>query len=219
MANRFLTLDEVAANAMTIVPTKSTEDRNIFKQWAWIALRDLGPSYDNIDVCTLYPSSHDLRKPQDFAMAMDIALFDSNDNELKYKFRRGKYRIHQQSIQTDTCGTVIELSESPFFFHMSTDTISDRVAYAVLRYFKLPVDKDGVPMVPETALLAIMSFIRYMWELKEGSDRLMIATTQATWNQERERAKGRFRNTNMLMGKQIAKEWMSLIGTPNFDRF
>lgn len=222
MPNRFLTLDQITAEAMSIIPGATSEDRLLAKTWAYIALREIGPSKDNIEVCTLYPQDFVIVKPNDFHSALDIGLFDAQGNEFKSQYRAGKKRIHQSrnlfldaGVYAPEIGSPIEISEDDFFFHISSN--SENVSYVLLRYFKLPVDDEGNPLFPEYTRLAIILFIRYMWSLKTGSRD--AAFNENSWKMARAEARGKNKMPNGLMFKQFAKEWMSMIPNNRFDRF
>lgn len=211
MAKRFLNLNEITAEAMSIIPGATTEEKNIAQTWAYRALRQLGPSKDHIEVCTLYPEDLVMTKPSDFHSAIDIALFDSTGRELAHNYRSGKKRIHED---LELSG-VITISEDDEFFHLSSN--STNVAYAVLRYFRFPVDQDGYPLFPEYTAIAISLFIRYMWALRTG-DRSFKAHEES-WKVVRMEARGQNKMPSGMMYKQFAKEWMSMIPNNNFYRF
>lgn len=222
MPNRFLTLDQITGEAMSIIPGSTSEDRLLARNWAYVALREIGPSKDHIQVCTLYPQDFVLKKPEDFHSALDIGLFDASGNELRSQYRSGKKRIHQSrnlfqdaGVYNPEIGSPIEVSEDEFFFHISSN--STDVSYALLRYFKLPVDSEGNPMFPEYVRLAVVLFIRYMWSLRLGSRD--VAFHENSWKMARAEARSKNKMPNGLMFKQFAKEWMSMIPNNRFDRF
>ena len=212
MAKRFLTLEEVTSEAMSIVKGATTEHQNIAKTWAYRALRQLGPSKDHMEVCTLYPEDFILAKPTDFHSAIDIALFDSSDRELTTSYRSGVKRIHQNLNELDG---LITVSEDDEFFHLSSN--STNVSYAKLRYFKFPVDQDGYPLFPEYAALPIGIFIKYMFALR--NDDRNWPTFEASWKAARAEVRSINKMPSGLQYKQFAKEWMSMIPNNNFYRF
>jgi hypothetical protein len=223
MAKRFLSLDEVVAEAMSIIPGASSEEQLLAKQWAYVGLRDLGPSRDYIEVATLYPEDLTMRKPDDLYRTIDMALFNSSNQEIPSKYRGGKLRIHSRrdtrldnyQVGSDPYFGAVEISEDDYHFFISSN--SEDVAYAKLRYFRLPVDKDGKPQIPEDSRLAIMLFIRYMWSLRTMSKDVSFA--EASWKQARAEVRGKNKLPHGLAYKQYAKEWMSMIPNLNFDTF
>ena len=224
MPDRFLTIDQVTAEAMTILPGATSEDRIYAKQWAYTALREIGPSRNNIRVVDLFPDDNlTFRKPDDCQSVIDIAVFNSNNNELRSKYRSGNKRIHQPrnvfvnlGIFVEEFNSIVEISEDAHFMYMSSTATSGHASYAKLRYFSFPVDDEGNPMFPEYTRLAIVLFIRWMWSMRTGE----INSNQAKedWKEQRNIAKSKQR-LNQLEFKQIAKEFNSMIQKVNFDRF
>lgn len=221
MAKRFLTLEEIVAEAMSIIPGATSDDELFARPWAYIALRQIGPNRDYIDVCELYPEDLTFKKPDDFQRVLDIALFDASGNELVNKYRFGGQRIHKR-YSSGTQTTVgsgqdlsIEISEDDHFFYMSSN--GSAVSVAKLRYFRLPVDAEGFPQFPEDTRLAVMLFIRYMWSLKNMMPD--VNALKMAWEEARNAARSSNKVLNGLELKQIAKEWISMLPNNKFDRF
>lgn len=220
MAKRFLSLEEIVAEASSLVKGAGAEERLLFKQWAWRGLRDIGPTNDNIDVVTLYPEDLVLRKPDNYNKAISIALYDASGNELFNNYRSGKYRIHQSrnvfvkdGIYRPEIDASISISEDENFYYLGSN--GSNVAYALLRYFKLPVNDDGEPVFPEHTAKAVTMFILYYWAIREGLDELNAKDRYKEARAEA-RAQGKI---NGLLFKQLGKEWNSMIQKYNPDRF
>lgn len=218
MANQFLTIDEVTSEAMSIVPGATTEEQLLARQWAYIALREIGPSSDNIDIAILYPDNFKLIKPVDYHRVIDLALYNAQDQELITYYRNGKKRIHvpyniyqSSEIYSPTVESYIELSEDAYAFNLSSN--AGTVAYAKLRYFKFPVDENNQPMFPEFTRYAVMMFIRYMWSLRMGDQQ--FGSYLAEWKMARAEARGKAKLPNGLLYKKLATEWVTMI--PNFN--
>ncbi len=212
MAKRFLTLDEVVGEAMSIVKGATSEHRNVAKTWAYRGLRQLGPSKDNIEVCTLYPEDYVMMKPSDFHSAIDVALYDSAGRELRCSYRSGNKRIHEDFSDLDG---LIKISEDDEYFNLSSN--STNVAYAKLRYFRFPVDQDGFPLFPEYSADAIAMFIKYKLALLNESRDWPVF--EASWKAARAEVRSINKMPSGMMFKQFAKEWMSMIPNNNFYNF
>ena len=225
MPSRFIGVDEVIADAMSIIPGTTKSEKLLARQWSYIALREIGPSNDFVQVCTIYPHNLKLKKPDSLQSTLDIALYDSGHNELYNNYRSGKSRIHakrrignstvEDSEQSD--GFAIELSEDDYSFNLGSN--ANNVAYAIVRFFEFPVDEDGLPKIPEKSRLAIMMFIRYMWTLRKNENRFDRDRAEVSWLNARNRARARGKMPSMLEYEAIAKSWMSMINKPNFDSF
>lgn len=222
--SRFVPLDQVTAEAMTVIGDADNKDRLIFRQWVYRALREIGVGKQNVEVCNLYPKDLSMQKPDDCTSIIDIALFDVNNNEMLYKYHSGASRIHQNrntyaadGTYSPSVGSIIDLSEDDYYIHLGSN--ASEVAYAKIRYFKFPVDEDGLPKIPEDQVFAITMFIRYMWSMRKNDNRSEIDQNRYTWLSEKAAAKARSKMPSMLEGKQIAKTWMSMISKPFFDNF
>lgn len=218
MAKQFLTLDEITAEAMSIVPGATSEEQLYARQWAYSALRELGPSDANIEVSVLYPENFKMMKPEAFHMAIDLGLFDSTGREILHTYKRGKSRVHQpqneylnNGIYAPEIGSFIEVSEDAYSFNLSSN--SENVAYAKLRYFKFPVDENNNPMFPEHTRHAVMMYVRYLWALRMGDQQ--FKSYEDSWKVARAEARGMNKRINGLLYKKLAREWMSMI--PNFN--
>jgi hypothetical protein len=221
MAKRFLTLDEVVAEAATLIKGAGAEERLLMKQWAWRALRNIGPTADNVDIVTLYPENLVLRKPDDYSRSISIALYDASGNELLNNYRSGKYRIHQSrnvfvkdGVYRPQFDASISISEDENFYYLGSN--GTNVAYAMLRYFKLPVDDQGNPVFGEHVVHAINMWILWYWAIREGKD---SREDEDRYKRARAEARSVGKMPNGLLMKQVAKEWNSMIQQYNPDRF
>lgn len=207
--DRFLTLDEVVANAMTVIPNAKKELRPYFNQWAWLALRQIGPAKEHINVAQLpYDAGEfSLQKPVDLVAAIDLALFNSRNQEIKYHLRPGKQRIHQVEKERNT----LEVSEGEYYYYVSSNANDFDLNFGLLRYYAMPVDLEGKPLIPEYMTVAIMAFCRYMWALRDGQNNGSIQLAEHTWRVEKARAQSIAKTPDMLEGKQIARTWMTMI--------
>jgi hypothetical protein len=222
MDKQYFTLDEVVAEAMTTIKLATDEEKLYMKQWAYRALKEIGPGQNNIEVCTLYPENLVLRKPDNYYKAISIGLFDTANNEYKNSYRSGVARVHQsRNVYTQTgvyvpeFNSIITISEDEFFFYLSSE--ANAITYALLRYFKMPIDENGNLMFPEYSVEAVGTFIQYKWAQREekGDWRDYLQS----WKASRAEARGRGKLPNGLLYKQLAKEWNSMIQKTNFDRF
>jgi len=222
MDKRFNTLDEVVAEAMSTIKQATEEEKLYMKQWAYRALKEIGPSQWNIDVATLYPEDLTIRKPDDFYKAIDIGLFNGNDQELAYKFRSGKEQIHQDpnvysenGIYVPQFDAVIKLSEDENFYYMSSN--ADNVNYAKLRYFKMPLDDEGNLKFPDFTVEACVSYIHYNWARREQSPN--IGLNLQIWKDARAEARGKGKLPHGIQYKQLAAEFNSMIQKFNPYRY
>lgn len=209
----FLTIDEVVANAATIIKPADRAARNVFKQWAYIAESRIGPSKTQIRVKRdIKVIDLTILKPNDFVKGIDIGLFTEAGRQIEYKYRPGAKRVHfdyERNLNMRNTHRV-DLSEDRVAYHLGSP--ADGVVFsASIRYYGLPLDDDGDPVFQENHLVAIMAFINYMWSMRENKNRLTVNDNRAVWKAERASAKSFDKTPDMLEGKEIAKTFNSMI--------
>lgn len=215
-----MTLEEVVANASTIIKDANNADRNVFKQWAYLAERDIGYSKAKekvdqfIKVVDLL-----ILKPSDYIDAIDISLFTKDGTEVPARYRPGVSRIHLDVERTSKFANqnTIDVSEDRYYFILGSEG-SD--IYSVkLRYWGLPLDEAGMPLIPEDHVYAITAFIDYMWSMRMNKSRLVVADKRQEWKIQMRRTASRDATPSMLEGKEIAKTFNSMIQRLKTERF
>lgn len=214
-------MEALAASTIENVPSSA---RAFFKEWIGEAIKQIGPSkawYSGPVV--LYPTDYMFRKPVDMYDPIDIALFDSSHNELKYAFRGFAKRIHASDnnlINTGQYvpeqGAPIDLSEDAYYFHLGTNGAA--VDYAVLKYWKMPVDDTGELLMTESNTFAIMMFIHYMMALRSGNH-IDKGQARNAWLSARNEARSENKTPSMLEMDEIARSWNSMIKKMRFKQF
>lgn len=216
--NQLYNIDEAIAFVMSSIGTSTHEDKTIFRNWTVLGLRQIGPDKADVKVAKIVPNENGLvKKPDDFTFGLDLSLFNSSGQELKYTVNHGGPRIHidrnvihDTSVQDATTGRVY-VSEDTYYYHIS----NGEVGYVLLRYFSYPVDADGLPMIREEDMIAIMAFCRWMWSLRKNDNRSEIDQNYDTWLREMDRAKGRRKLPDQITAKGIFSRWLSLVNHPN----
>jgi hypothetical protein len=225
MESRFVHIDEAVAMAQTLLPENFSKDKAVARAWAYMALRNIGPTSHWFATCVMKPNDNlTMKKPDDMWKAIDIALYDSAGCELRYSYKGLGRRIHssrsaalREGEYSPVLGAAIDLSEDVHAFHLGSN--GSCVAFATLKYLQLPIDTDGMPMIPEGLVLAIAFFIRWMWTVKTNENQSDREISERTYKMERAKA---LAESNMPSGielEQIGKEWTSLIGAPQFKSY
>jgi len=218
------TIDEITANISASIGTSTAEDRNLFRQWAVLGLRQLGPNRNDVKVAQITPNSNGLiLKPDDFVHGIDMSLFDSSGSEIKYNTNHGgtrihtdRFSIHDENNQDAITGRV-DVSEDAYYYHLGSNR--SVVAYALLRYFSFPVDSDGLPTVEEDDLMALILFGRYMWSMRKNDNRSEIQQNFDFWNSERDRRKAAKKVPSQIDMKGIAERYMTLLPINNDSNY
>lgn len=220
MNTKFVSVDEVVATAESFIGPVSATDRNLMRQWAYLGLRNIGASKAWVETCVIYPKELEARKPDDMYKAIDLALYNASNVELYFAFRGTGTRIHSpKNLQSRNqqylpeFGAVIDVSEDNFYFHLGSN--GSDVAYIKLKYFKLPIDENGLPLIPEDHVLAIAFFIQWIWSKRKGDNRSEIDQNKRDWKIERAKVRSANNMPSQLETDEINRKWMSMI--PNFN--
>lgn len=212
--NRFLEVDEVIANAATFIKDMSDEVSLIMRQWVWFAMRDIGPSYDLIEKADIQIIDGSAKKPDDLTgNIIDLAIYDCNGNELKYRYNYSGGRVHSGNENNG----ILNIYEDKNYVHISD---GDAVpAYISIRYFKMPLDDCGMPLVPESHLNAIVAYLKWAYYFREANDFSMIGFSKQVWLDERAKIRAKNKSVAGLRAEQMMKSWMSIIPNMKYNRF
>jgi hypothetical protein len=220
---RIITMEEVVANAATIIPKEDREARNLMRQWAYLGARELLSNKADIDVQEIIPDGNLVcLKPTYFLRAKDISVFDASGSELKYRFQPySKERIHinkRWNYRDDASYPMITISEDVDSYILDS-FYGDSVAQLFLRYYKLPIDPDtDEPYFYSEQLLALMMFIRWMYFLRQGNMG-QAGMAEKTWMKEQHKVKVKNKMPTELEAKEIAKGWNSMIQKKFYNTF
>jgi len=216
----YISIDTVIARAQTTIPNADSMDKNIWREWVWMGLQDLGISDEDVKSIVLYPHEGLAKKPDDMRVMIDLNLYDAADNQLSHRFRTGGYRLYDDTrIQTIT-PIPVDVSEDRWNIILGTN--GDNVAKIVIRYFSYPIDPEtSLPLVREDETMALVYFIRFMWSMRKDDNRSEIAEKQRMWYMESDRVKARKKMESLTpeKAKTIMKSWMRLIPDFNMERY
>jgi hypothetical protein len=164
-----------------------------------------------------------MKKPSDLTATIDIALYDTNDNELKYHFIPNlPGRVHPdrfalyEIVNEDNEQTYrVDLAEDAYNYHLGTN--GELVSRALIGYLAMPVDRQGMPMIPEGNLTAYKMFCRWNYAMRKNNNQSFIDQSYTMWLKERDRAKGRNKMPDVFRGKEFFKKYLSLFNSPRFN--
>jgi hypothetical protein len=211
--DRFISVEDVIANVATIVPEADDHLRNIWKQWVYLGMKQLGPALDDIRVCDIFPEDNSFKKPDDLLVIDDIALYNQNGDEYQYTYRGPGKRIHTATEPVNSMP--IDVSEDDYYIHLGTS--GDVVSKATIRYFGQPLDEDGLMRIPERYLNALMFYCAFMTEVRNKGSKL--GEFESLWKTERRIQRNLNRTPHPLQAKAIAKKFNSMINKVFYERF
>jgi hypothetical protein len=215
MAQIFMTVDEVVANARTLLDSNVDGVTEAFlRQWAYLAQRQIGVTKENIKTEEIPVEELSIRKPDDFVLGQDMGLYTAAGSEVTYVYEKRGGRVRGPKYEYSHA---IQVSEENHYYHLSSSATA--IACAKLRYYALPIDPTtGDPLIPERHLFATMMFIRYMVAMRNNE------REQSQYRQEWEKEAARARSKNILPDQLqfqngTIKRYLSIIRTPQRSTF
>jgi hypothetical protein len=209
----FTSIEEVIANARTIMESELDGLSDPFlRQWAYLAQRQIGVTVEFLDTVTINVVDFTVLKPTDFIRAEDMGLYNSSDNELGYIWEKRGERVHYAN---PTLNAPIYVSEDNFYYHLDSNSSA---TYAKLRYYSLPIDDAGLPLIPEKSVFATMMFLRYMVAFRNKErerDQYKLE-----WEKEAAKVRSKDKLPDQLQFQNgIAKRYQNIIRTPQNETF
>lgn len=219
---RYEELNSVIAEALSITPDVDAADWAMARQWAVTALMQLGTSEDEIDVCQIDAKNLILKKPPEMRSSIELSLYDANTVYIPHIMRSGKTRIYPDyrtiaaTINSQTIYPIpVDVSEDQDAFYLGTN--GENVKYALVRYFKYPLDDNGMPKIREDEKFAIMCYIQWAKASKKGENQSEIFNKWQMWAKQHDMARAR-KKSDMTNDKHktISRNWMRLL--PSFNQ-
>lgn len=212
--NKYIDVDEVVANAATMVPDVSDELALMMRQWVWMAMRDIGPNYNDVTTTEIEITGGSAAKPVDMiGNFIDLGVYSAEGYEIPYKYNFDGSSIHQD----DVIKTRIDIYEDEGFVHFSDFPVTPD--FIKVKYYRMPLDDCGLPKVPESHLNAVSAYLMYRYHVRDAKNYAMIGMTRDEWQNERAKVRGRNKSVAGIRAKQIEKEWLTHIPKMNRKRF
>lgn len=223
VTSTFASVDRVIAVATSLMENADHIDRAYFAEWIYEGLKQIGPTTAWFGEATLYPTELSFRKPQDMYEVIDIALYDSGGHEMSFTYRGNGSRIHRSdndlvndNVYAPSLGAPIDLSEDAYYFHIGSN--GTQVAYAVVKYWKFPVNEHGELLIPEDDVFALALFCRYCYYMRKD-DKTGMAMAKNSWIAARNEQRSSHKLPSMVAGTELARSWNSMIKKVRFKTF
>lgn len=220
----FVNIDEIVAEAQTTNTSASVETWNIWKQWIWRCILQLGIGDDSIKVCQLNVKDYMARLPEDCRDVIEVSLFDAAGCQLAHQFKAGKARIYQDDrlLLAATTGNSpllnqlvpVDVSNDQYNIHLGTNGAN--VATILIRYFAYPLDQNGQPLVDDRDVEACLLYIQYKQSQRDKDGQGVVEANRNAWMREADRARARKKMSSMTPDK--AKYLLRTLASqiPNF---
>lgn len=210
---KYITIDEVVASAVTILPGSTDAEKVFMRHWCVLGNRELGLSKDNVVTEKINVQDLTIRKPTNLLSIDDIGLYKENDVEIVTVYKGYGEMTHTDldTIQ-GTMKLTVSISEDDDFLHLSSN--GSVIDYAKIRYYSIPIDDKGNPLILERKRFAIMFFLSYMWTIRQAANQSEVDRAELRWLREAAKQRAKNKMPSVLEMKSISKWYMSLINTP-----
>lgn len=222
MDSRLLDINEATASCMAIIKGATDEDRALFRAWVAECMNQIGPNIAWRENCEITPKDGSIRKPKNHVGSLEIGLYNSLNQELKYNFiPLSTARIHvdrfeiRDNLSNTTASGRVDMSEDAYYYHLGTNGSS--VDHMKLSYMAMPTDRDGMPLIPENNLTAYKMFCRWQWSMREDISQASIAQSYDMWLREFGMARGKNKMPDVHRATQAFKRYLSMVSAPKFD--
>jgi len=211
---KYIDVDEVIANASTLIEDITDEASLMMRQWVWMALRDIGPNYSDVEVAEIDVIGSTVEKPANMiGNILDLGIFTPEGYEIPYRYNYDGGQVHQDKKYAG----VIQIYEDSGYIHLSDFDLP--IGYARIKYNKMPLDDCGLPKVPESYLNAVVAYLKHMWYYRQGNRSDMVVISERIWKDERAKVRSRNKSIAGIRAEQMVKDWMSHIPKTNRKRF
>lgn len=192
----YIPFDEVVSESILTLGLSGDDElaKNFARTWIWRGLQRLGSSDDQIEVSRVDAKNLLIKKPPKMRRFDAIALYDSSDNYIPHVFHSGTSRIYPNvesysydvvlnegtaDQETVTYTLPVDLSENRNAFVIGTNGAC--VSYALIRYWGVPVDSSGEPLIQECEVEALTLYVRYKWSQRKNENQSEIAVNKQAW--------------------------------------
>lgn len=226
----FYTVDEVVDAAYLQLDIEDTRDKQIFREFIYDALRQIGPSSTDREEVCVPVENFCIEKPCNFGYLIDLNLMDDQNNVYYYQMRQNgilnselrQNEPEQPAVTGNYRGTrniIVHEEDTKFSVSSNASTITK----ANMSFMTLPVFPDGTIKVREDQKLACVAYVEYMYLKRERNrTRRMgnavpmseIQMSKENWIGLMQQAKGRGKMPNAEAARTIQRMWVTMI--PNF---
>jgi len=236
MAYNLISIDEVVAMAFTLLDSEESRDEILFENWAWDAVREIGPTRVSKRKQCLPVIDRCITKPKDFCYAIDMSLLDPCNNAHYFQYSESGWLASTQRYNNDSSTlylnsgstyNCIKVTETNCTFELSQEADCENIVKAELLYYHLPLDDQGRMLIEENLKLAIIAYIEYcFYKMHRARSRHpgktnMVPMSEVDWYYNKwvrlkSQKKAEARMPDILSASTIFNNWVT--GIPNYQR-
>tara|TARA_R100000995_G_scaffold70727_2_gene39340 strand:- start:20943 stop:21674 length:732 start_codon:yes stop_codon:yes gene_type:complete len=233
MAYPSITLEQIVSSAFIALDVDDSRDELVFKEWAWDALREIGPSRVDKKTKCIPITNLCAMKPHDYLYGLDMNILDDSGQIYYYQMAESGVLESEQDFKgsfdtstdiTRSKGSSIKVAEQKEAFVFSSNASKSGVTKMEISYYSYPVDEYGEPLVEEKMKEAIITYIEYRYLKRERRRRVgtrdlplaEVADARDEWKRQRMAIRGDIKMPDPLSADTMFRRWVS--GIPNFKR-
>ena len=220
-------MDELIAEAYARLDLEDSRDELIFRNWIYRALKWIGPSSPQIKPVCLEICDLSIKKPHDYWSAIDMNLLDSQGRIYYFQYTNNGFmrseegkNANGQFLGTDaslTGARTILVGEDYHCFNISDTGSEAPLAKAELKYYAMPKDKNGDPLIAEDSVEAVLAYVEWQY-LKRGRNRTRgtrkfphseVETARMTWMNYKGMVQGNRKLPHPLAAEPMLRKWVT----------
>ena len=226
MAYPTIRLDDIVSAAFLRLDTEDSRDELVFQDWAWDALREIGPSKVDTESECVSVNDFCIEKPSGFLYMINMNLLDANNHVLYYQMQSNapiKSENHKGTgglaFHSNGHHAPIRCSETKDYFELSSNATA--VKQAEMSYYCFPIDEDGQPLFEEKMKEAILAYIEHAYVRRQRHrERANIPLSEVqyfedVWRRKLQAVRGDIKMPDPNEFHNIARRWVTAI--PDFQ--
>lgn len=230
--SRFITMDEAVSGAMMALGHTNSQHRNLFRTWADDANKSIGVIHNlNLKDAENIPiKDFAFPIPCDYLEPLEIVLKGgSNINGKQFHLpllvvNNAITSLPSNAGSAQGSRAIINISEQVDQFVLTSN--SNRKAsftHADLKYYALPTDEEGFPLIEQYNKRAIEAYIEYMFVKRErhrmrgkqdAPPQSEVSYLYNQWLTLKADAITKKNRLNVLEADEVVRKWITLLPQP-----
>lgn len=164
-----VTLNQVVSNAMISLGQENDRYKVIFYEWAFEGLRDIGVTTQNLQTTTGTLTSGNTINYPTGAMYIDAITLSTGaaSTQFAYPTFDSNYWDNAPDVNNPTGIGAYTVSRQGSQLIFGGNPFSNGFTHVTIRFYGMPVDKNGDPIIPEYYMRAIVGYIEHKFIKRE----------------------------------------------------
>jgi len=207
---RYISVDQVASQAMLAIGLPDDSFRNIFREWIYIGQRQIGV-YSTINVVEEEKNIKDFKFEIPCNMVRPIWVRIKNGSTCMFPL----YKSNGFCGGENSAHQAITIEQFTNHFSISSNALGyDK---AEIKYYAIPIGEDGLPLIPEYNELALVAFCDLMYitrQRRREPQKVAMGDVQmaeARWRELKTNVKSYHKLPSELQFSEVARKWNTLL--------